>query len=564
MPRPRNARSRVPAREVRSELDRIFASGDFDGSRRSRELLTFVVEESLAGRGEAITQATLATRVFGRRDDFDPVLDPIVRIQAGRLRRSLERFYLLSGKGNPLRIELPKGGYVALFREATAADTTAAVRQRRPADVRPRGDWPTVEIGAFGASGADLPEAAEPFLDTLAGELSAYRTVRVAVPHADRRQPGQGPGRFVLSGRLRRHGQKVNVTARLLDRSTGLQVWGDSFETIPKRPLAAQLDGFARAIAARLGSEEGVVVQLLSGELRQREPVEATTYTAILRAYDFFFRRGPADYAPALQALREAVESDPGCALAWTLLARLYISNYALDVPEFSTPIEEAIGFAHTGVRLDPTCRIARCTLAAVLVIRGEVDSAREQLAQAIEINPGSLVYLEMIGWLLTLCRDWDRGAALLRISTERNPCHLPFAAFGLWLVHLRRGEYQKAYRAALAYRDPTFFWRSLMRACCLGHLGRTAEAEAAVAELLARKPEFAARGRILIGHFLKFPELQDKVVDGLARAGLRLEGDVAVSRRPDRAPQGRRPSPAGLRPRRAKPGQRRQGRPAP
>jgi adenylate cyclase len=527
MPPPRTGRPRISARDARSELDRIFASGDFDGSRRSRELLTFIVEESLAGRGEAITQATLATRVFGRRDDFDPVLDPIVRIQAGRLRRSLERYYLLSGKGSPVRIELPKGSYVAAFRAATPAEI--ATPRRRPTDGRPNGDWPTVEIGAFETAGAGLAEAAGHVIDTLAAELGAYRTVRVAVPYADRRQPGSGPGRFVLSGRLRRMGSRVRLTARLLDRSTVLQVWGDEYETIPKKQLAAQLDGFARVIAARLGSEEGVVVQLLTGELRSHGAVEPTSYAAILAAYDFFFRRDPAGFVPVVRALREAIEREPGCALAWTLLARLYTANYGLEAAPVSTPIDEAISHAHNGVRLDPTCRIARCTLAAGLLIRGDVESAREQLLQAIELSPGSLVYLEMIGWLLSLCGDWDRGPALLRIATTRNPCHLPHAALGLWAAHLRRGDYRRAYRAALDYRDPTFFWRSLMRACCLGHLGRTREAKAEIAELIRRKADFPTRGRILIGHYFKSPEMVDRILDGLAKAGLRVERARAI-----------------------------------
>jgi hypothetical protein len=61
------------------------------------------------------------------------------------------------------------------------------------------------------------------------------------------------------------------------------------------------------------------------------------------------------------------------------------------------------------------------------------------------------------------------------------------------------------------------------MRACCLGHLGRIAEAKAEVAELLLRKPDFVARGRILIGHYVKFPEVLNRIVDGLAKAGLML-----------------------------------------
>ena len=57
----------------------------------------------------------IAVTVFGRGADFDAVLDPIVRVQAGRLRRSLERYYLLGGADGPLRIEMPKGGYTPVF-----------------------------------------------------------------------------------------------------------------------------------------------------------------------------------------------------------------------------------------------------------------------------------------------------------------------------------------------------------------------------------------------------------------------------------------------------------------
>ena len=77
------------AADVLGGLERIFANGDFDASPRSRAFLGFIVEETLAGRQQGLTQDAIATRVFHRRKDFDPTIDPIVRIQAGRLRRSL-------------------------------------------------------------------------------------------------------------------------------------------------------------------------------------------------------------------------------------------------------------------------------------------------------------------------------------------------------------------------------------------------------------------------------------------------------------------------------------------
>jgi hypothetical protein len=132
-------------------------------------------------------------------------------------------------------------------------------------------------------------------------------------------------------------------------------------------------------------------------------------------------------------------------------------------------------------------------------------------------------VYLEIIGYLLSLLGDGERGPALIRAARERNPHCLPHGSFGLWFDHLRRGELGPAYQEALEYRDPAFFWRAVMRACCLAQLGRTAEAEANVAEILRAKRDFAARGRVLIGRLIKLPEVMDRIVDGLADAGLRL-----------------------------------------
>jgi hypothetical protein len=106
---------------VRRQVEQIIASPDFDASRRCQQLLRFIVEETLAGRGGDITQSAIATRVFGRSDAFDPLADPIVRIQAGCLRRALERHYRLCGKHDALRIDLPRGRYVPAFRPQSEA-----------------------------------------------------------------------------------------------------------------------------------------------------------------------------------------------------------------------------------------------------------------------------------------------------------------------------------------------------------------------------------------------------------------------------------------------------------
>jgi len=132
---PRNARSLAPrdgwdAQQVSTQLERILASAAFDASARNRTFLRYVVNETLAGRGDRIKAYTVAQEVFQRGPDFDPQLDPVVRIEAGHLRRSLERYYLTVGKGDPLVIDIPKGGYVPKF-ETREPDGKAGRHERR-------------------------------------------------------------------------------------------------------------------------------------------------------------------------------------------------------------------------------------------------------------------------------------------------------------------------------------------------------------------------------------------------------------------------------------------------
>jgi adenylate cyclase len=100
---------------VRDQIEKVIACPDFDASRSSRELLRFIAEETLAGRGNDLTPSAIARGVFRRGDDFDPVADPIVRIQTGRLRRALERHYRLCEKHDAVRIGLARGSYVPFF-----------------------------------------------------------------------------------------------------------------------------------------------------------------------------------------------------------------------------------------------------------------------------------------------------------------------------------------------------------------------------------------------------------------------------------------------------------------
>lgn len=106
---------------VRRELARIIDSPVFKDSDRLVRFLTFIVEETLQGRGPGLKEPVVGTAVFDRSADYDPKEDPIVRVQARRLRAKLELYYASPEHPGELRIELPKGGYTPQFSSAPRA-----------------------------------------------------------------------------------------------------------------------------------------------------------------------------------------------------------------------------------------------------------------------------------------------------------------------------------------------------------------------------------------------------------------------------------------------------------
>src|SRR3954466_6027351 len=100
---------------MRDVLQRIVASREFMNSDRKRRFLKFVVQETLAGHAGRIKAYAIALDVCDRDPSFDPAADPVVRIEAGRLRRCLEHYYLTEGSADDVQITIPKGGYVPQF-----------------------------------------------------------------------------------------------------------------------------------------------------------------------------------------------------------------------------------------------------------------------------------------------------------------------------------------------------------------------------------------------------------------------------------------------------------------
>lgn len=129
----------MDAERVRAQLDRILASAAFASGGRARSFLRFVVERALAGRAAEIKEAVIAVEALGRPPSFDPKADPIVRVEAGRLRDRLRTYYGAEGEADALLIDLPKGGYVPRFAERGPAAPSSAANVLRLSVLPPSG-----------------------------------------------------------------------------------------------------------------------------------------------------------------------------------------------------------------------------------------------------------------------------------------------------------------------------------------------------------------------------------------------------------------------------------------
>lgn len=116
----------IPDQDIRAELDRVLAAKGFSNAGRLSKLLRYAVEKTLAGETGQLKEYAVGVEVFERDQNYDPRLDSIVRVEAGRLRSRLDEYYNGEGTSSPIRITLPRGGYTAHFERRPASPVLPA------------------------------------------------------------------------------------------------------------------------------------------------------------------------------------------------------------------------------------------------------------------------------------------------------------------------------------------------------------------------------------------------------------------------------------------------------
>jgi adenylate cyclase len=524
---------KITPEAIRAQLDRILQSAEFRGSDKQKGFLRFVVDETLEGHASQLKGYTIAVAVYGRAGGFDPQVDPIVRVEAGRLRRTLEHYYLTAGKNDPVRIGIPKGGYVPTFEAVQAQppkDETLTLERDRSESY----SGPSVAIMPLLNLTAD--EEQDYFCDGITEELTAeltrYQEFRVIASQSTTRFKGRkvdpkGIGRdlgvqFLLAGSIRKYKKAVKVNMELLDTHTSAQIWGESYKRdLTAANLIAVQEEIAHRVAGAIADQYGSITRRLSSESRKKAPADLMAYDAILRFYHYETVLTPDAFKEALEGLEQAVETEPGYGLAWAMLGHLHADNHAIEFCKIDSSLEKALMFAQKAVALDPESQFVQDALTLVHFHRGDKEMFLKHAEQTIALNPNAPYVVGVAGWHLALFGEWERGLALLKKGIQLNPYYPRWFHLARYMDYYRRSEYENAFAEALKFNYPEFFWYPVMRAAALGEMGREGDARAAVDELLKLVPDFATCGRELIRGYVKVEDVVDAVVEGLQKAGL-------------------------------------------
>jgi adenylate cyclase len=454
-------------------------------------------------------------------------------VEAGRLRRALEHYYLTAGKNDPVRIHIPKGSYVPTFRTVDVAPSGTQTHTSENEDsALPTG--PTVAVMPLINMNGDEKQTyfADGLTEELTAELARFQefqviasqsTMRFKGRKVDPKEVGRDLGvRFLLTGSVRKDLKTVKVAIRLIDTSTAAQIWGENYKRDQTAAdLIAAQEEIANSVVGAIADQYGLITRKLSRESRKKAPANLKAYDAILRFYHYETKLTPETFEKARAALEQAIKLDPEYGLAWSMLGHLHADNHALGFCEIEAPLEKALTFAQKGVALAPNNQFAQDALTLVYFHRGDKKSFLQHVEETLALNPNSPYVVGVAGWHMALYGEWDRGLSLLKKGMKLNPYHPSWFHLAPFMDYYRRGEYENALAEALKFNFPEMFWDPVMRAAALCRLGRQNEATAAVGQLLKLEPDFKSCGRWLISRYVKVDALVDTIIEGLRKAGL-------------------------------------------
>ncbi len=480
-----------------TQLERILSSAVFENSGRLSRFLRYSVECALQGQSQQLKEYALALSVFDKPESFDPRFDPIVRVEAGRLRARLRQYYETAGLEDLIIIELPKGSYVPRFSPPGPPAPAPTSLNTRPEQVYSP-NWIAVLPFADHSPERDQEYFCDGMTEELINALTKVRGLRVAawtsaIPlrgetHdfatiASRLKVGT-----VVVGSVRKSGSRLRITAQLIGTADGCYLWSETYDRQIEDVFAIQ-EEISQAIVAMLK------VQIADGQSkhlvrRYTENVEA--YTLYLKGRYWWNRRSEQGLRKAIEYFEQAIALDPRYAPAYSGLADSYsLLGNSGAVPARKVKVK-AISAALKAVELDGTLAEAHTALGHVRATYcWDWPSAYSEYRTAIALNPSyatvhhwyAITYLAPLALFENALSEIERAEELdpVSVSIKRD--------IAVILYYARRNEHAVQQCRRTIGLEPEFFSSYWALGLALESLSEYSEAIAAFEQGLKLAP---------------------------------------------------------------------------
>jgi TolB-like protein len=480
------------AADVRAELARILANAAFARNPRMSRFLAFLVDRHLEGRDEELKETLIALEVFGRRPDYDPKQDSIVRTEAARLRGRLAQHYAGAGSDSSVIVDIPKGGYVPLFRYRKAAGNetprSAAAEPLTPSRGRLvaalcativlggaawwtlQGQHTPIPIAVLPLTNLGHDPAGDPFANGLTNELVrnlsiidglAVRARASALLFTERARDARDIGPrlgvdYLIDGSVLRSEGGFRIDVQLVRARDGAPVWSGHFDR-PIGDIFEVEDEIALAIVNKL--------RLHLGRGRRRYETSVAVYDEYLDARAIRWGADNSRFVKRISGFEGVVGKDPTFAPAYAGLASAY-ANESVAFPPDHGPDEltKLRWAADKAIEIDPLLPEAYEALAMADARDARWHEAEQEFRHAIEMDPhDARTRAEFAFWFLAVLGRSGEAIEQARLAENDDPLAsdvLMAAAASL----MEEGRYREA-EAHCAKMAPDVSLRPL----CLG-----------------------------------------------------------------------------------------------
>jgi adenylate cyclase len=325
--------------------------------------------------------------------------------------------------------------------------------------------------------------------------------------------------RFVLEGSIRKSGNRVRITAQLIDAESGGHLWAERFDRDLTDIFATQDEVVEKIVRA-------LAVTLTQGEekrLRRRGTENVAAYEAVLRARELLGGATRETVARARAMYQRAIELDPTYAVPHAGLAATAVSNYVSDwADDPGAELDQAERWARRALELDDSEPFTHMALGHVMLWRRDHDGALAEFRRMLELDPNFAQGYAATGLALMYAGYAAEALGPFATAMRLDPHYPSIVLHYLAQANFSLGNYGTAAKQLLERiaRTPGTDSSRMMLATCYAHLGRNEDARAMWAELLKVNPNFSLEQRARVLPY-KDPRDFARIADGLAKAGL-------------------------------------------